>query len=127
MPAAPVSDGGQLVFDRNATQEGTAISHDNNSSVVTISQPGTYYAQYSATIAPVTGATFPLVNFTTLSLNGQTQSAGASQTTFTESGQTLQINSGLVFTVSSVPTTLSVVSSGGNFLYSDATINVFKV
>ena len=106
-----------MVFDRNATQEGTAISHDNNSSVVTISQPGTYYAQYSATIAPVTGATFPLVNFTTFS----------SQTTFTESGQTLQINSGLVFTVSSVPTTLSVVSSGGNFLYSDATINVFKV
>lgn len=127
VPAAPVSDGGEVVFDRNAVRQGGEIAHENNSSEVTVSQAGTYYAQYSATVAPVQGSTFPLVAFVSFSLNGQVQSAGASQLSFSAAGQSARASAAMVFTVSSVPATLTVTSAGGTFLYSDATLNVFAV
>ena len=45
-PAAPVTSGQALIFDRTSTQEGTAISHANNSADFNIDEPGTYVAIY---------------------------------------------------------------------------------
>ena len=108
-------------------QQGQALTHAQNSSEITISQPGTYYAHYQAQVTPASGDTFPVVNSVAFALNGQVQGTGNGEQLFSASGQTAQINASLVFNVTSVPTTLTVVSSGGSFLYSSATVNVFKV
>ena len=127
VPSAPVSDGGAVVFDVNAAVEGTAITHRAGSSDVVIGEEGTYYAQYSSTVLSVAGAAFPQTNLITFTLGGQTQSAGAAQLVFTASGQAQHVTTGLVFNVTDPPVTLNVISGGGTFIYSNATINVFRV
>ena len=127
IPSAPVTDGSAVVLDRNSLQQGTDISHAANSSDVVISSPGTYYAHYSATVSPVSTSSFPVTNLGTIALNGQAQNGGSGQLLFNSAGSSGQISASLVFTVTQVPTTLTVVSSGGNFIYSGASLNVFKV
>ena len=125
LPAASVASGAQVIFDRNATQAGTAVSHTQNTAPFTISQTGTYFVHYAATITP-TSSTFPVSNLTNFTINGQTQSAGTSQIVFSANSPQRTVAS-LLFNVTSVPATLAVVSSGGTFLYSDASLNVFRV
>ena len=127
LPAAQVSDGGAVQFDVTATQSGTDVTHTAGSGDVTITQPGTYFVQYGATVAPTGAASYPVTGIVTLSVNGQTQSAGAGMVQFDAATLARQISAAAVLNVTDVPATVQVISSGGNFLYSNATINVFKV
>ena len=127
LPAAQVSDGGAVQFDMTATQSGTDVTHTAGSGDVTITQPGTYFVQYGATVAPTGAASYPVTGIVTLSVNGQTQSAGAGMVQFDAATPARQISAAAVLNVTDVPATVQVISSGGNFLYSNATINVFKV
>ena len=127
LPAAQVSDGGAVQFDVTATQSGTDVTHTAGSGDVTITQPGTYFVQYGATVAPTGAASYPVTGIVTLSVNGQTQSAGAGMVQFDAATPAKQISAAAVLNVTDVPATVQVISSGGNFLYSNATINVFKV
>lgn len=127
LPAAQVSDGGAVQFDVTATQSGTDVTHTAGSGDVTITQPGTYFVQYGATVAPTGAASYPVTDIVTLSVNGQTQSAGAGMEQFDAATPARQISAAAVLNVTDVPATVQVISSGGNFLYSNATINVFKV
>ena len=127
LPAAQVSDGGAVQFDVTATQSGTDVTHTAGSGDVTITQPGTYFVQYGATVAPTGAASYPVTDIVTLSVNGQTQSAGAGMVQFDAATPARQISAAAVLNVTDVPATVQVISSGGNFLYSNATINVFKV
>ena len=126
-PSAPVSDGGAAVFDVNDAQAGNAISHVAGSADVTISQPGTYYAQYAASVAPAGTTALPATNIVTFSLNGQTINAGAGTAQFTATGQTEHLTAAAILSVTTVPSTLRVISSGGTFLYSAATLNIFEI
>ena len=127
LPAAQVSDGGAVQFDVTAAQSGTDVTHTAGSGDVTITQPGTYFVQYGATVAPTGAASYPVTGIVTLSVNGQTQSAGAGMVQFDAATPARQISAAAVLNVTDVPATVQVISSGGNFLYSNATINVFKV
>ena len=127
LPAAQVSDGGAVQFDMTATQSGTDVTHTAGSGDVTITQPGTYFVQYGATVAPTGAASYPVTGIVTLSVNGQTQSAGAGMVQFDAATPARPISAAAVLNVTDVPATVQVISSGGNFLYSNATINVFKV
>ena len=126
-PAAVASSGGALEFDVNNVVEGSAIAHTAGSDTVTISQPGTYFVQYNGTTYPANITSFPAVNTINFSLDGTTQSAGAAQTRFDSASQTEAISAAAVFNITSVPATLQVISGGGVFGYSDATLNVFKL
>lgn len=127
LPAAQVSDGGAVQFDVTATQSGTDVTHTAGSGDVTITQPGTYFVQYGATVAPTGAASYPVTGIVTLSVNGQTQSAGAGMVQFDAATPARQISAAAVLNVTDVPATVQVILNGGNFLYSNATINVFKV
>ena len=122
-----MSDGGAVQFDVTAAQSGTDVTHTAGSGDVTITQPGTYFVQYGATVAPTGAASYPVTDIVTLSVNGQTQSAGAGMVQFDAATPARQISAAAVLNVTDVPATVQVISSGGNFLYSNATINVFKV
>ena len=126
VPAAMVNDGGSPVFDRNYAATGTDLSHTEGDAQITIATTGTYFAQYTATVHPVSGASLPATNIVTFEVNGQTQNAGAG-TAYFAANQPAQINAALVFTVDTAPSTLQLISSGGQFLYSAATLNVYKL
>ncbi len=115
------------MFDRTSAQAGTAITHADSSADVTITEPGTYYASYSGTAAPQTGASYPESNLITFTLNGTTLDGTATQHIFTADGQTSAQSAAQLFTVTDVPATLQVVSGGGDYLYSNTTLNVIKI
>ena len=73
------------------------------------------------------GAQLPLSNLVQFSLNGTPQNGSAAQHLFNSAGETSAQSASLVFTVTDVPATLEVVSSGGAFIYTGATVNIFKV
>lgn len=127
MPAAPIADGGAAVFDLNNAEVGGDITHAAGSADVVINAAGTYYVQYSANVAPVGTANFPVTNIVTFSVNGQTVNAGAGTAQFAAASPSKQVVAAAVIDIPSAPATLQVISSGGNFIYSAATINVFKV
>lgn len=127
IPSAAVTDNSPLVFDRNAVAQGTAVTHANSSTDFTITQPGLYYVSYNASVTPATGTTLPVTNLLTLSLNGTQLSNGASQYLFNVTGQSAPMSASGLIDVTSVPSTLNLLSSGGNFVYSDATMNVIKL
>ena len=122
-----MANGSPVVFDRNAAQSGTAITHAANSADVTIGEPGSYFAIFSGTAAPQQGATLPLTALVTFTLNGTTLSGPASQHVFTGASETSPLAASTVFTVTAPPATLRVNSSGGALLYSNTSLNVFKI
>lgn len=126
-PAAVAASGGALEFDMNNALVGTALAHTPGSDTVTISEPGTYFVQYNGTTYPANITSFPAVNTINFTLNGATQSAGAAQTRFDSAAQVEAISAAAVFNITTVPTTLQVISGGGVYGYSDATLNVFKI
>ncbi len=126
-PAAPVTSGQALIFDRTSTQEGTAISHANNSADFNIDEPGTYVAIYNGTAYPQQNASLPETNLLVFTLNGTTLTGAATQHVFTTANETSAQSAAQIFTVTSTPSTLQIVSSGGDFIYSNTAMNIFKI
>lgn len=126
-PAAPVTGGQALIFDRTSTQIGSAISHADNSADIVISQPGNYVAIYNGTAYPQSNASLPETNLLAFTLNGTTLNGAATQHVFTTANETSAQSAAQAFTVTSVPATLQIVSTGGNFIYSNTALNVFKI
>ena len=126
-PTSPVTSGNALDFDQNATINGTAIAHTAGSQDVTISEPGTYFATYSGTASPASGQSVPAANNLLFTLNGTALTGAAAQHVFTTASETAPQTMSLVFNVTSTPATLQVLSSGGDFNYSNYNLNVYKI
>ena len=126
-PSQQVANNAAVVFDRTALQNGTAISHADNSALFTIDQPGTYFAAYNGTAAPPANAQLPVSNLLQFSLNGTALNGAATQHVFTTANETSAQSASIIFTVTSTPATLELVSSGGTFNYTGVTMNLFKI
>ena len=90
-------------------------------------RPGTYFATYNGTAAPLANAQLPETNLVQFTLNGTAQNGASTQHIFTTTNETSAQSASLVFTVASVPATLELVSSGGTYNYSGVTMNIFKI
>ena len=126
-PSQQVADNAAVVFDRTALQNGTAVSHADNSAQFTIDQPGTYFASYNGTAAPPANAQLPVSNLLQFSLNGTALNGAATQHVFTTANETSAQSASIIFMVTSTPATLELVSSGGTFNYTGVTMNLFKI
>ena len=126
-PSQQVADNAAVVFDRTALQNGTAVSHADNSAQFTIDQPGTYFAAYNGTAAPPANAQLPVSNLLQFSLNGTALNGAATQHVFTTANETSAQSASIIFMVTSTPATLELVSSGGTFNYTGVTMNLFKI
>ena len=122
-----MGDGGAVTFDANGDIAGSDISHTAGSGDVTISATGTYYVQFSANVAPTGTTTYPAADIATISLNGQTLNGGAGTAQFSSASDSRHMTAATIVNVTDAPATVSVVSSGGQFLYTGATINVYKI
>ena len=116
-----------LEFDRNALSYGTDIAHADNSTDITISQPGVYSLAFSGSFAPGSGASFPLNVGTAPQLNGTEIAGAASQNTFTDANDVASQSFSVPFTVTTAPATLQIVSTGDSFVYSNILATVSRL
>lgn len=116
-----------MIFDRTALQNGSAISHTDNTTEFTISEPGTYFATYNGTAAPLANAQLPETNLLQFTLNGTALNGAATSHVFTTANETSAQSASIVFTVTDTPATLEIVSGGGTFNYTGTTMNLFKI
>ena len=126
-PAAPGTSGTALEFDLNGSSLGTAITHTAGSSDVTLNASGTYVVAFHGNLAPASGVNFPLNVILNLQQDGTNVSGAVVQHTFHTSSDTATIAFSSPVTVTNAPSTLRVVGTGGNFIYSAITMTVYKI
>ena len=116
-----------LVFDRNASQAGTDITHDQNSSQITIQTPGYYSVSINGILAPTSTSTLPLTTGLYLEQNGTPVAGAAAQHTFQNVTDSANLAFSQIIDVTSVPATLQVEAQGGDFAYSGINLTVQKI
>lgn len=121
------TSGTALIFDRNALSYGSAITHTNNSAAFTINKPGVYMAAFQGVFNPASGVNFPLSITITLQQNGAGVPGGGVLHTFHTSSDAAVIPISIPVQVSSTPTTLQLVATGGNFQYSGITMTITRL
>ena len=94
---------------------------------ITIGEEGTYFVSFNGTAAPQNAASLPETNLVQFTLNGTAQNGASTQHVFATANETSAQSASLVFSVTTVPATLEIISSGGTFNYSGVTMNIFKV
>lgn len=128
-PAKPGTTGTALVFDLNANVSGTAILHTLGTSVVTLQASGYYLVSFHGVVAPAPSAisALPINVLIYLRLNGVIQQGISVSHNFQAGGQTAALAFSQVIPVSSTPTTIELVGEGGDFLYSNVSLSVYKL
>jgi len=116
-----------LVFDQNAITQGTAITHTAGSANIVINQTGLYRVSFNGTLAPTKDANLPLSITLSLKLQGVDVPGGAALQIFHTSLEGENVAFSQFVRMPSVPSTLTIVATGGAFLYSLATILVERI
>ncbi|WP_243235635.1 hypothetical protein [Zhenpiania hominis] len=126
-PPQPGNSGTALIFDKNGNSAGTAVSHTENTSEISIQEPGFYEVSFHGTAAPASGVTFPLAVLFYLQQQGSTVAGAASSHTFHTSSDAANLSFSQIIDVTDTPAVLEVIGSGGNFIYSNIGITVQKI
>ena len=126
-PSQPGSSGSPLLFDRNGTSYGTAISHTAGSGSFTVNKPGVYAVAFHGRFTPVTGSSFPLTNSVYLSQNGSSVPGAVSNYIFQTSNGMANQTFSIPVAVQTAPTTLQVISQGGTILYDGVTLSIYRL
>ena len=126
-PPQPGTSGTALLFDQNGTSYGSDISHTAGSAAFTINTPGVYAVSFHGAMSPASGVTFPLNVTLTLQQNGAAVPGGTALHNFHTSSDTANLALSVPVTVSSAPSTLQIMPSGGSFLYSSIGMTVCRL
>lgn len=94
---------------------GSDISHTAGSTDFTINQPGVYSVEYHGVLTPSGTDTFPVSIVTSLEENGSVVPGASSPYTFQNADDVAPQSFTIPLTVSTTPTTLQVVPSGGGY------------
>lgn len=127
VPAQPGADGQTIIFDRNAFVYGNAVEHQPGSSDINIMKSGLYEVSFHGTFAPGVGAELPEQILLYFQLHGTELTAAEARQTLRELGDLENVSFSQIIEVDSAPKTLNVLSSGGNFFYSDVTLIIRKL
>ena len=126
-PPQSGTSGAALLFDRNGLSYGSAISHTAGSGTFTLNTPGVYAVVFHGVVGPVSGATFPVSISITLQQNGSAVAGSTSQHNFHTSSDAAVLSFSVPVAVSTAPSTLQVVGSGGSFLYSTISMTIYRL
>ena len=116
-----------LIFDRNGLSYGSAISHASNSAAFTINTPGVYMTSFQGVINPASGVNFPLSITLTLQQGGSGVPGGGVLHTFHTSADAAVLPIAVPVAVTSAPSTLQLVGTGGSFQYSGITMTISRL
>ena len=92
-----------------------------------MADPGIYSVAFHGNLAPASGVNFPLSVILELQQNGTVVPGAVVQHTFHTSPDTATVGFSIPVEVSSTPSTFRVVGEGGNFIYSEVTMTLYKV
>ena len=124
-PPQSGTSGGALIFDRNSMVVGNAAAHTAGSANFTIQEAGYYYVSFHGTVSPGNDVKFPLSLLAYLTQQGTSvPGTGARQLSLKKR---LHEHFSHIVQVTTVPTTLTVVISGGKYLYSDISLTIQKL
>ena len=121
------TSGTALIFDRNGLSYGSAVTHASSSAAFTINTPGVYMAAFQGVFAPASGVNFPLSITISLQQNGTNVPGGGVLHTFHTSPDAAVIPITIPVEVSSAPSTLQLVGTGGSFQYSGITMTITRL
>ena len=124
---SPGTAGDPLLFDVNGLSSGSAITHTAGDSTYTLTEPGTYAVAFHSNLAPASGVNFPLNVGLQLQQDGAVVPSAVVQHTFHTSPDTATVAFSSPIQVTDAPSQLQVVGTGGNFIYSDAAMTVYKL
>lgn len=116
-----------LIFDRNTTAYGTAITHSNNSDSITIKQTGVYYAAFNGSFLPVSCTNFPSPLLVYMTLNGAAVNGSAVRHTFHTTTENVTLSFSQTFTVTAVPSVIRIQTNYSSVAYSDISLTIFKM
>ena len=126
-PVQNGTSGTALIFDRNGLSYGSAISHASNSAAFTINTPGVYMTSFQGVINPASGVNFPLSITLTLQQGGSGVPGGGVLHTFHTSADAAVLPIAVPVAVTSAPSTLQLVGTGGGFQYSGITMTITRL
>ena len=126
-PSQPGTNGAALIFDRNYLENGAAISHSANSAEFTIQEPGFYHVSFHGTLSPASGVNFPLPLSVYLQQQGTAVPGASAFHTFQTTSDTSNVAFTQIIEVTSTPTTLDIIGEGGNFIYSNVSMVIYKL
>ena len=126
-PVQNGTSGTALIFDRNGLSYGSAISHASNSAAFTINTPGVYMTSFQGVFNPASGSNFPLSITLTLQQGGSSVPGGGVLHTFHTSADAAVLPIAVPVAVSSAPSTLQLVATGGSFQYSGVTMTITRL
>ena len=127
MPSQPGTSGNALDFDQNEAVNGTGIAHTAGGTDLTIQNPGYYYVAFHGSISPISGSDFPLTVTLYLEQNGNIVQGTPAHYTFQTSSDTGNVSFSQIVQTTESPTTLRVVGEGGNYLYTNVSLSVYKL
>ena len=125
-PPQPGKSGSALLFDKNSTTYGTSISHTEGESDFSLADPGFYLVSYNGVVAPVGTDEFPVAIAVMLQLNGTPVPGAGTQHTFQSASEASNVAASQVLQVTG-PSTVNLMGSGGDFLYSDLGMSICKL
>ena len=126
-PAQPGTNGSGIIFDRNGTACGSSVSHLQNSSQITVSQPGVYTVDFHTVMAPQKASSYPVTLSAYLTQSGNTVQGASSQHTFQSSSESSNLSFSVPVAVTAAPAVFEVIGDGGDYLYSSSTISVYRL
>ena len=126
-PPQAGTTGTDLILDRNASQNGTAVTHDRNSPAVTLQEPGFYNVSFQSALAPGTGASFPLTVTLNLEQDGTIVPGTTVQHTFNSATDTATVSFSQIVQAASAPSTLQVTGDGNPYFYGPVSMTVQKI
>ena len=127
IPAQGAASGNPVIFDRTASSKGTAVTHDDNSADIMIQKTGYYQVAFFGTVTATDANTFPISQLLNLELGGTAVTGAGARQGFQQENQSENLSLSKIIPVTSAPVALQVVGEGGNVLYSDASITVYRV
>ena len=126
-PPQSGASGSALLFDLNGPVYGSAIAHTAGSGTFTISSAGVYAAAFHGAFAPASGVTFPLNVTISLQQDGNVIPGGTALHTFHTSSDVANLAFTVPVPVTSAPSTLQAVASGGTFVYSAVGMTIYRL
>lgn len=116
-----------MTFDKNALSYGDDVSHTEGSDSVTINEPGLYFVSFHGVISPTSTDTFPVNLVTSLEQDGSVVPGASIPYNFQSASDASEQAFTIPLAISTVPTTLQVTVTGGNYLADAITLNVTRL
>lgn len=126
-PPRPGTANQPLTFRGNNLIAGTAITHEVGSADIVIHKTGIYQAYFNATVGVPSGVDIPASVSVTLRQNGTDIPGGVVSSGFTANGEFNSIAFSVPFSVTAVPSTITVVPEASGFIFSDLALTILRL